>query len=91
MGDYSKLGQNKLVAFENFDDAFSYFEKLCHIRHQRKYQITTWKKNQKEHIARVQLTKISQKTIQGNLKNTQNRRKSAVQLQQQSFLNDLLD
>lgn len=85
----SKLGQNKLVAFENFNDAFSHFQKLCHIRHQRKYQITAWKKNQKEHIARIQAHQNISKDYPGNLKNTQNRRKSAVQLQQHSFLSEL--
>lgn len=85
----SKLGQNKLVAFENFDDAFSHFQKICHIRHQRKYQIASWKKNQKEHITQIQTQQNIPKDHPENLKNIQNKRKSAVQLQQHSFLSDL--
>lgn len=85
----SKLGQNKLVAFENFDEAFSHFQKLCHIRHQRKYQITAWKQNQKEQIMQIQTQQNTPKDHPENSKNMQNKVKLDTQLHQHSFLSEL--
>lgn len=87
----SKLGQNKLMAFESFDDAFCHFKKLCHLRHLRKYHITSWKKNQveshtpnKQFITNLFSESMKPKKIQ-NEKNIYN-----IHLQK-SFLNELFE
>lgn len=86
---HSKLGKNKLMAFESFYDAFCHFQKLCHIRHQRKYQLTSWNKNQKEHIIQIQAQSNISKKYQENSKNIQSKLKLVEPLQQNSSLKDL--
>jgi predicted DNA-binding WGR domain protein len=35
----SRLGQNRLIAFEGFNLALTHFEKICKVRIKRNYQI----------------------------------------------------
>lgn len=86
----SKLGQNKLVAFKNFNDAFSHFQKLCHIRHQRKYLITSWKRNHIESTFPNRPTILPFCTKPKKHKKNQKEKNIYNNYSQNSFINKLL-
>jgi len=80
----SRLGQSKILAFDEFEQAYAHFKKICQIRHKRQYRPVSGEKNVPTAVRTIKTTQNTQYKVK-------NYTKSAISPHQNSFLNLLID
>jgi predicted DNA-binding WGR domain protein len=80
----SRLGQSKLLAFDEFEQAYAHFKKMSQMRHKRQYLPVSGEKNFPTAIRAIKITQSNQPKVK-------NYTKSTISSCQNSFLNLLIE